>query len=73
MKTLVLIASLGLLLVLAVGGAAYGWLSMGEVDVSLHGFLALALGVLLSLALGIGLMALVFYSNRHGHDDDAGR
>ncbi len=73
MKTLLLVASLGLLLVLAVGGAAYGWISMGEVEVSPHGFLALALGVLLSLALGIGLMVLVFYSSRHGHDDDAGR
>jgi hypothetical protein len=33
----------------------------------------MVLGVGLSLALGIGLMALVFYSNRSGHDDEVGR
>jgi len=27
--------------------------------------------VVFSLALGCGLMALVFYSNRHGYDDEA--
>ena len=35
--------------------------------------IALTLGVLFSLALGIGLMFLVFYSNRRGHDDEVGR
>jgi hypothetical protein len=34
-------------------------------------YVFMALGVVLSLALGIGLMALVFYSNRHGYDDEA--
>ena len=36
---------------------------------SLNGWIALALGTVLSLALGIGLMALVFYSARRGYDD----
>ncbi len=38
-------------------------------SMSLHGCIALALGSVLSLALGIGLMALVFYSARRGYDD----
>ncbi len=38
-----------------------------------HGILALLLGAILSSAVGIGLMALVFFSNRSGHDDEIGR
>ena len=33
------------------------------------GYVAMALGVVFSVALGCGLMALVFYSSRHGYDD----
>ncbi len=32
------------------------------------GYGAMALGIVATLALGIGLMALVFYSNRSGRD-----
>lgn len=73
MKTFLLILFLGGLLVTVVLGAAYVWDAMGDVQLSFHGTLALVLGVLASLGLGIGLMFLVFYSSRHGHDDDAGR
>ncbi len=48
------------------------WIGLGEVEISGHGIFALVLGVLLSLGLGIGLMFLVFYSSRRGHDDDVG-
>ena len=34
-----------------------------------HGWFALVLGVVLSLLLGGGLMALVFFSSRRGYDD----
>ena len=40
---------------------------------SLHGYIALGLGVGLSILLWVGLMALVFYSSRRGYDDEAGR
>ena len=40
-------------------------------EMSTAGYVAMALGILVTLALGIGLMALVFYSNREGHDRDA--
>ena len=38
-----------------------------------HGVLALVLGAVLSSAVGIGLMALIFLSNRSGHDEEASR
>ncbi len=34
-----------------------------------HGWLALGLGAGLTMALGVGLMALVFFSARRGYDD----
>ena len=36
---------------------------------SMHGWIALALATVLSVALGGGLMALMFYSARRGYDD----
>jgi dipeptide/tripeptide permease len=45
------------------------WAGIGESEISLAGWLAMGLGVLLTLALGIGLMALVFISSRRGYDD----
>ena len=32
------------------------------------GWIAMALGIVVTMALGGGLMALMFYSNRHGRD-----
>jgi hypothetical protein len=45
------------------------WRALGASEISPVGWLAMALGVLFSLALGVGLMALVFFSNRRGYDD----
>lgn len=42
-------------------------------DMSLHGVIAMILGAVLTGAVAIGLMALVFLSHRTGHDDDIGR
>jgi hypothetical protein len=33
------------------------------------GYLAMAGGIVISLAVGCGLMALLFYSSRHGYDE----
>lgn len=62
-------------LILAAGALAgfLGWRGIGEAEVSGHGILALILGAVLSLAMGGGLMFLVFFSSRRGHDDEAGR
>lgn len=49
--------------------AVLGWSSGSGADVPASGYVALALGVLFSLAVGIGLMGLVFYSSRRGYDE----
>jgi len=45
------------------------WTSIGDSEISAAGWLAMGLGVIVTLALGIGLMALVFISNRRGYDE----
>jgi hypothetical protein len=65
-----LVAALLSLSMLAV--AVYLWVSLGDIDVSPAGYLAVVGGGLATLGLGVGLMALVFYSNRHGFDERAG-
>ena len=47
--------------------AVYGW-NLTDGAISPNGYIALTLGVVLSMALGGGLMALVFWSHRHGYD-----
>ena len=42
---------------------------IGEVEMSAAGWGAMLLGVVLTLALGLGLMSLVFISNRRGYDE----
>jgi protein-S-isoprenylcysteine O-methyltransferase Ste14 len=39
--------------------------------ISMHGWIAMAIGTIFSLAVGCGLMWLSFYSSRHGFDDRA--
>jgi hypothetical protein len=48
------------------------WTGIGDSGMSAGGWVALALGVVVTLALGIGLMALVFISSRRGFDDPDG-
>ena len=45
------------------------WTSIGDSEISAAGWLAMGLGVIVTLALGIGLMTLVFISNRRGYDE----
>ncbi len=45
------------------------WNELGASEISPAGWLALGLGVIATLALGVGLMALMFISSRHGYDD----
>jgi hypothetical protein len=49
--------------------AYYVWASDSGPPMPASGYVAMALGVVFSLVVGIGLMALVFYSSRHGYDD----
>lgn len=64
-----LIFVLGALLIATVGIACAGWALAPGTVVPASGFVALTFGVLFSLAVGIGLMALVFYSSRHDYDE----
>jgi hypothetical protein len=45
------------------------WSSIGTSEISFAGWLAMALGIVSTLALGIGLMSLVFISSRRGYDE----
>jgi hypothetical protein len=68
-----LVLALFVLLALAIWFAASAFMHIGGDAIPLYGYVAIAGGVLFSLLVGGGLMALVFYSNRHGYDDDANR
>lgn len=71
-RTAVLIVALLGLLAVAAGAAGFIWWELRDVKLGFHGTSALVLGVVLSLAVGVGLMTLVFYSARRGHDDSIG-
>ncbi|HYZ40055.1 MAG TPA: hypothetical protein VE687_05420 [Stellaceae bacterium] len=45
------------------------WAGIGSSEISLAGWLAMGFGVIVTLALGIGLMTLVFISSRQGYDE----
>jgi hypothetical protein len=49
--------------------SVFNWRAIGDTGIDLNGWIALILGVLVTLAVGIGLMALIFISNRRGYDD----
>ena len=71
MRALIIIALFALLgLALWFAGAA--WVHLGGDPIPAYGYAAIAGGVFFSLLVGGGLMALVFYSNRHGYDEGKG-
>ncbi len=53
-------------------GTAWSHFDASEIDIPFYGYLAIGGGVVMSLLVGGGLMALVFYSSRHGYDDLSG-
>ena len=75
MKTGAILAltALSLLLAVAASWAIYAWISVGHVSMSIHGWIAMTLGVVFSLIVGVGLMGLVFYSARQGYDEPHGQ
>jgi hypothetical protein len=48
--------------------AVYAWGAIGATHMSAFGWVALVLGSALTIAVGGGLMALVFYSSRNDYD-----
>jgi hypothetical protein len=64
-----LIAPLIVILVAAGWFAARAWISVTGPPMPMVGYVAMALGIGFSLLVGCGLMALLFYSSRHGYDE----
>ena len=65
---LTLVLLVGMLL-LAIVFMAIGWdVPEGGEQMSTGGWIAMILGIVATVALGAGLMALMFYSNRSGRD-----
>ena len=63
-----LVVLVGLLL-LAIVFMAVGWdAPEGGSPMSTGGWIAMIVGIIVTIALGVGLMALMFYSNRSGRD-----
>ena len=72
MRILYVAVPLFALLAFSVWFAAVAWGRLGGDAIPTYGYVAIAGGVFFSLLVGGGLMALVFYSNRHGYDDLSG-
>lgn len=69
-KLLIIFPLLGLLMV-AVWFAIYAWNAIQGPELPPGGYFAMWLGIVFSLLVGCGLMALVFYSSRYGYDAPA--
>jgi hypothetical protein len=69
MRTFVLAVILLALLAVALWFAVSAWTAIEGPPLPTYGWVALGAGVVLSLIVGCGLMALVFYSHRHGYDE----
>jgi len=73
MGKFLLVVSLLALLAFALWFAGASWEHFGGDPVPAYGYVAIAGGILFSLLVGGGLMALVFYSSRHGYDEGSHR
>jgi hypothetical protein len=65
----VMLAALLAILIAAAWFAARAWIAVSGPPMPVAGYVAMTLGIVFSLVVGCGLMALLFYSNRHGYDD----
>jgi hypothetical protein len=62
-------AGAAIAVVLAVAAVvAIFWNQLGASQISVAGWLAMIFGIIITLALGIGLMTLMYISNRRGYD-----
>jgi hypothetical protein len=57
------------ILVASLWYAASAWTSLSGPPMPATGYVAMTIGVIFSLMVGFVLMALVFYSSRHGYDE----
>ena len=73
MRKFLVIIPLLALLAASVWFALYSWTAIEGPPMPVEGHVAMWLGIVFSLVIGCGLMALVFYSSRRGFDDAANR
>jgi hypothetical protein len=72
-NTLGLVAMLAVLFAILIAAGWYAsraWIAVSGPPMPVAGYVAMTLGIVFSLIVGCGLMALVFYSSRHGYDDE---
>ncbi len=67
--TVVLVVALFGILAASVWFAARAWMSVQGPPMPTTGYVAMTLGVVFSLLVGFALMTLLFYSSRHGYDE----
>jgi hypothetical protein len=66
-----IIATLLALLGTTIGWAIWGWEQTATISVTVHGYIAMSLGIVFTLLVRCGLTGLMFYSSRHAYDDAA--
>jgi len=71
-STWIAIAVAAVAVIAVVAMVAGLWGAIGDSGMSAAGWVAMLLGILATMGLGIGLMALVFISNRRGYDEPGG-
>lgn len=71
MRKLLILVPLVALLAGSVWGAIHIWSTLEGPPMPLEGRIAMGLGIVFSLIVGCGLMALMFFSSRRGYDDAA--
>jgi hypothetical protein len=69
LKSWIAVAIAVVVMAILIAVSASNWHVIGNTNIDANGWIALILGVLVTLALGIGLMALIFISNRRGYDE----
>ena len=61
------------ILLLALGAVSYfayvGWMVDADIPMSDSAYVAIVFGVIVSIIVGAGLMALIFFSSRSGYDE----
>ena len=67
--TIALIVPLFAILAAAIWFASRAWTAVSGPPMPAAGYAAMTLGIVFSLIVGCGLMALLFYSSRHGYDE----
>jgi hypothetical protein len=72
MRKYLVIVPLVALLAASICFAVLSWSAIEGPPMPTEGHVAMWLGIVFSLIVGCGLMALVFYSSRQGFDDAAG-